>query len=182
MDQMVRTTHLEMTSPAQSVSYGGEQRLAIRRAEIPCPELNRFFYTAVGSDWWWYDRIGWGRERWLAYAGRVELETWVGYLDGSPMGYFELEEQGDDQVEIVCFGLLPPFIGRGLGSELLAATLERAWEKQPSRVWVHTCTLDHPHALSNYEARGFNIFKSEEEIEELPDRPLRFWPDQTMSP
>ncbi len=65
--------------------------------------------------------------------------------------------------EIAYFGLLPEFIGRGLGGALLTSAIEEAWRMSPSitRVWVHTCTCDHPSALANYQARGMVIYKRE---------------------
>ena len=89
--------------------------MALLRAEIPCPEFNRFLYAAVGARWWWYTRLPWDHARWLAYLDRPELETWVAYISGSPAGYFELEAQGDGNVEIAYFGLLPGFVGKGVG-------------------------------------------------------------------
>jgi ribosomal protein S18 acetylase RimI-like enzyme len=177
MERLVTTTYLEMTSASRVTPFQGERRLDLRRAEIPSPELNRFLYVTVGADWWWYSRLGWSRDRWLAYLDRPELETWIAYRSGTPAGYFELEAQPGDQVELAYFGLLPAFIGRGLGPELLSAAVERAWQLRPKRVWVHTCSLDHPRALQNYRSRGFEIYKSKEEIEDLPDTPLTVWPE-----
>ena len=88
--------------------------------------------------------------------------TYVAHFDGQEVGYFELESQKGGDVEIVYFGLLPDFIGRGLGGALLSAAVERAWEiTDTRRVWVHTCTEDHKHALDNYRQRGFILFKTE---------------------
>jgi GNAT superfamily N-acetyltransferase len=112
----------------------------------------------------------------LAYLDRPELETWIAYVAGTPAGYFELERQSGGDVELAYFGLLPGFIGEGLGGRLLAAAITRAWEMGARRVWVHTCDLDHPRALTNYRARGFRIFRTEPKIEELPDEPLEPWP------
>lgn len=176
MERKVTTTYLEMTHPSNAIPFGGERAIEMRRAEIPSPELNRFFYRTVGADWCWYQRLGWSREDWLRYLDRPELETWVGYCSGTPAGYFELEAQAGGNVEIAYFGLLPAFVGRGLGPELLSAAIDRAWRLQPMRVWVHTCTLDHPRALENYRGRGFEIYKSEEGVENLPDDPLELWP------
>ncbi len=76
----------------------------------------------------------------------------------------ELEAQAGGSVEIVYFGLLPEFIGQGLGGALLSAAVGRAWEvRDTKRVWVHTCSQDHENALSNYLARGFELFRTEEE-------------------
>ena len=177
MQRLVTTIHLEMLSrsdlrPARRAA----ERLDLVRVEIPCPELNRFLYTAVGTDWWWYSRLPWPYARWLAYVDRSELETWVGYVSGTPAGYFELEEQAEGNVEVAYFGLLPRFVGKGLGGQLLTAAVSRAWELGARRVWVHTCDLDHPRALGNYQARGFRVFKVETRPEELPDTPLELWP------
>ena len=57
--------------------------------------------------------------------------------------------QKDRSVEIAFFGLLPQFIGKGLGGYLLSEAIRKAWDLDASRVWVHTCTLDHPRALGN---------------------------------
>lgn len=177
MERLVTTTHLEMTSPNQFQPAGsGRTAFNLVRAEIPCPELNRFLYTAVGSDWWWYSRLPWTFAQWLEYLDRPELETWVAYVAGSPAGYFELEHQPDNNVELVYFGVMPCFIGKGLGGTLLSAAISRAWEMGAARVWVHTCSLDHPGARQNYEARGFRVFHVEENIETLPDDPLEPWP------
>jgi GNAT superfamily N-acetyltransferase len=177
MQRLVTTTYLEMTSrtelrPARLNAIPFQ----LTQVEIPCPELNRFLYTAVGTHWWWYSRLSWDYARWLAYLDRPDLETWIAYVSGTPAGYFELERQRDDAVELVYFGLLPGFIGKGVGGALLTAAITRAWDMGAQRVWLHTCTLDHPQALANYLARGFRIFRVEEMTEELPDTPLQPWP------
>lgn len=182
MERRVETTYLEMTSPERAIPFEGRRRLALRRAEVPSPELNRWLYVAVGAEWWWYTRLPWDREQWLAWVDRPELETWVAYLGGTPAGYFELESQADEQVELAYFGLLPSFIGQGLGAELLAAAIDRAWQLRPARVWVHTCSLDHPRALQTYRARGFEIYQTEARIEQLPDSAPSFWPDAAQKP
>jgi GNAT superfamily N-acetyltransferase len=146
------------------------------RAEIPCPALNRFLYATVGARWCWYSRLSWDRARWLAYLDRPELETWVAYVRGTPAAYFELERQEGGNVEVMYFGVMPDFIGKGLGGALLCAAITRAWDMGAARVWVHTCDLDHPQALRNYQARGFTVFRVDQDIEELPDHALEPWP------
>ena len=173
----VFTYHLEMLAPQQMrPAMASVADLEISRALIPCPELNRFFYTSVGGNWYWIDRLVWSYAQWMKYLDRPELETWVGYQSGSPFGYFELEKQEGENIEIAYFGLLPQFIGKGLGGVLLTAAVDRAWQIGASRVWVHTCTLDGPFALKNYQARGFRLFKEEREWMTLPDKPPGPWP------
>ena len=173
----VTTYHLEMRNPDElRPARLEDDNIAIRRAAVACPELNRFLYTAVGGDWFWYDRLDWTYEKWKAYVDRPELETWVGYYADTPFGYFTLESQAEGNVELRNFGLLPQFIGRRLGGHLLTAAIERGWQMGASRVWVHTCTLDHPRALENYKARGFRLFKTEEAEQLVPDKPPGPWP------
>ncbi len=174
MNRLVTTTYLEMTDPSRlRRARAPAVPFHVARAELPCPELNRFLYTAVGGPWTWYGRLGWDRDRWLAYLDRPALETWLGFARGTPAGYFELERAGGD-VEIVYFGLLPGFIGQGLGGALLTAAVERAWQMGVARLWVHTCDLDHPFALANYQARGLHPYKVEQKIEDVPGHPRRW--------
>ncbi|MBI2825652.1 MAG: GNAT family N-acetyltransferase [Planctomycetia bacterium] len=155
----VTTYYLEITERAAlRPARAPELPVEIRQARIPLPELNRMMYVAVGRDWHWRERLVWSRERWLEYMGRAELETHVAYVEGTPAGYFEQELQPGDNVEIVNFGMLPQFVGRGLGGHMLVRAVERGWERGAKRVWLHTCTLDHPTALAHYQARGFRLF------------------------
>jgi len=182
MQTTVVITHLELRSREQFRPAGPariEHRL--ERVAIACPEFNRCLYTAVGAGWTWHGRLGWSYARWLAWLDRPELETWVAFVSGSPAGYFELEHQPDRNAEIVYFGVLPRFIGQGLGGALLNAAVRRAWDAGAERVWLHTCSLDHPGALPNYLARGFEAFRIEERLEQLPDAPLEPWPGANRS-
>ncbi|TVQ07037.1 MAG: GNAT family N-acetyltransferase [Leptolyngbya sp. DLM2.Bin27] len=166
----VTTWYLEMLNPAQLRPQLIEQpALDIRQAQVPCPEFSRFLYTSVGGPWHWHERLAWNRDRWLTYLSQPEIETWVAYWSGTPAGYIELGQQPQGNVEIVYFGLLPQFIGRGIGGHLLTVGVQRAWAMGASRVWVHTCSLDGPHAYKNYEARGFTRYDTQVALQDLPD-------------
>ncbi len=172
----VTTSYLEMTAPSDlRPKRSPRTDVVIARVPAPMPELNRFFYTAVGGNWYWIDRLPWTYAQWLAYLDRPELETWVLSVAGVPAGYCELESQRAGDVEIVYFGLLPAFIGQGLGSHLLTWSVERAWALGARRVWLHTCTLDHPHALAHYTARGFRLSRQTTAAEEVPTQPVGPW-------
>lgn len=164
--------HLEMRAPAQlKPSRTPDPAPAIVRAEVPSPALNRFLYTSVGGAWHWTDRLPWTWSRWMEWLDRPQLQTWVMYVSGTPAGYFELEQQDGGNVEIAYFGIAPDFIGRKLGGHLLTVCLQKAWATGAQRVWVHTCTLDHPAALKNYQARGMTVFKEETEMKVLGPTP-----------
>ncbi|HYG33762.1 MAG TPA: GNAT family N-acetyltransferase [Clostridia bacterium] len=103
----------------------------------------------------------WTDQQWKDYAESDSLRTFVAYYDGSVAGYFEMRPDKEGGIEIAIFGLAPKFVGRGFGGVLLTHALEQAWQAQPKRVWLHTCTLDHPAALPNYKARGMTVYRVE---------------------
>ena len=178
----ITTYYLEMTDPgAMRPKPNPISSLAIEQVQHPSPEFNRFLYTAVGGGWHWAARLPWSYRQWLDLVDRPEFQTWVAYVSGSPAGYFELEGQSGSNVEITCFGLLPGYIGQGLGGHLLTVAIEKAWQMDASRVWLHTCSLDHPKALANYCARGFQVFREETSSEDVPPRPPGPWPEARRS-
>lgn len=150
--------------------------LALTRAEIPSPALNRFLYTSIGGAWHWHDRLGWTWAQWMNWLDNDYVETWVLALRGTPAGYFELHKQTRDEVEIAYFGVAQEFLGRGYGGYLLSAAIERAWDTGARRVWVHTCSLDHAAALANYKARGMSVFSEETVNKEVPANAPGPWP------
>lgn len=178
MTTQVTTWYLEMLDPADlRPKRLDDPALVIQQAKVPCPEFSRFLYTSVGGYWYWCDRLPWTYEEWHAYLSRPELETWVAYHWGTPAGYIELEAQPDSSVKIVYFGLLPQFIGQGIGGHLLTVGIERAWGMGANRVWVHTCTLDGPHAYQNYEARGLALYDTQVTPRDLSTPSPGPWPD-----
>ena len=176
MPTEVTTHHLELTDPDQFRPVATGPAYELRQVAYPTPELNRSLYSTVGAAWFWYERLSWSRDRWLAFLDRPEVATWVAYVDGSPAGYFELEDQPGGSVEICYFGLLPAYIGQGLGGALLTDAVRAAWDRGASRVWLHTCSLDHPSALANYLARGFSLFDTVTTMEHLPEPMPEPWP------
>lgn len=158
----VTRTFLQMTRPeelraARIVDPG----VQVERA-LACPaSFFRFLYVEVGRRYHWVDRLPWTDEQLRARLDDPDVSLFLLRVLGSPAGYFELERHEDRAVEIAYFGLLPEFVGRGLGKHLLTLATETAWSMGPPRVWLHTCTLDDPAALPNYEARGFRRWKDE---------------------
>jgi ribosomal protein S18 acetylase RimI-like enzyme len=185
---LVKTTYLEQHVPGQvRAARHPDEPVDIIRVTKPAPEFSRFLYATVGGDWHWHDRLPWTREEWLAHLSRPLTETWVAYVDGAPAGYVELtglSTVDSNEVQIAYFGLMPGFLGLGLGGHLLTEGLHLAWslaERWPDtppvrRVWVHTCSLDGPAALANYQARGMVVYHSEDAEENVPETPLGSWP------
>jgi len=159
--EVVRT-YLEMTEPgALRPVPSPEPRARVERM-MGCPaSFFRYLYAEVGRNYHWVDHLGWTDEEWRARLASPAVSLFLLTVAGAPGGYFELERHADGSVEIAYLGLLPEFLGRGLGKYLLSQAAEAAWALGPTRVWLHTCTLDDPAALPNYLARGFRPFKSE---------------------
>lgn len=159
--QAVRT-FLEMTDP--SALQGATVPFAhavIEREERCPPALWRSLYTEVGREYHWVDRLQWTDQDITSYLADSALELWLLRVHGEPAGYFELRRHDDGAVEVAYFGLLPVFTGQGLGKFMLTEAVERAWARGANRVWLHTSSLDHSSALSNYLARGFSVWKQE---------------------
>jgi len=151
-----------MNSPEQLLEKPAVAGLTIIEAEVKEYRFNKYLYRLVGESWQWVDKLTASDRQWQAHVERQQLRTWVAYYKGSIVGYFELEIADNMDVEILYFGLAPKFIGKGFGGYLLTMAINNAWQLcHAKRVWVHTCTLDHPRALNNYKACGFQIFKQE---------------------
>jgi len=151
-----------MRSPDQLQPKRCNARFEVREKTERDWHFNRDLYFRVGEQWDWTDKRPWTDEQWKEYADAAELRAFAAYYNDSLAGYYELRRDLEGGVEIAYFGLLPEFIGRGLGGALLTNAIEQAWGMSPMRVWVHTCNRDHPQALANYQARGMAVYKVEE--------------------
>ena len=149
---------LEMVTDPQVVAEPRDD-LVLLRATEPAPELARFFYAEVGREFNWYGRMDWTSEDWAAEADQDTNHLWSCWRNGSPVGYFVLDEHTQDRqgnTELKYFGLLPRFHGQGIGKWMLTTCIASAWAlPSTERLWLHTCSLDGPHAKANYLARGF---------------------------
>jgi GNAT superfamily N-acetyltransferase len=130
----------------------------------------RRLYGAVGAHWHWRDRLAWSDDVLRAHLASPAVAVFELLAAGKSAGFFELRRR-ESEVEIAYFGLLPEFIGRGLGGALLTVAVDEAWRFGARRVWLHTCTLDSPHALPNYLSRGFVPFRVERYDSEQPTPP-----------
>jgi GNAT superfamily N-acetyltransferase len=175
MEIEVTTTYLELTSQKMFRPRMLDRNdVVVRKVEIPVPAVNHFFFINVGRPWKWYSRLNWTLEDWKDWAENDRVDTWIGYVQGTPFGYFELESQGSS-IEISFIGLLPQFIGKGLGGFLLSRAVQIAWDRGRARIWVHTCSLDHKFALKNYLDRGFLVYKEETLKEDIPEEDSPIW-------
>lgn len=143
--------------------------LCLRVVDPPAGAVNRRFYHEVGGPWQWTQCAEWSEERWTTYLESNSITTLVLVKDGDEIGYSELINR-DGDVEILSFGLLPEFIGKGLGSASLDLVIRYAWTLGAvHHLWLHTCERDHPNALRNYQRRGFLVYDTKDESDPQPD-------------
>jgi GNAT superfamily N-acetyltransferase len=169
----VTIKYLEMKAPDElrpkRASVAG---VTVARVPQPMPELNRFFYTTVGRDYGWFERLSWPLDGWREYVTRGDIDTYVLAVDGIPAGFFELLRHENGDIEIKYFGLIEAYIGKGLGAHMLTAAVEAAWGAGATRVILDTCSLDHPNAFDHYVARGFKHYRTVVVNKEVPNRPV----------
>ena len=125
-------------------------------------QLNKFFYKNIGNKHKWVDRLSWTEEQWIDYVSSKNVKTYVLKYKEDLVGFFELiYHQEKKEVEIAYLGILENYHNKKLGSYLLSEAIKESFKNNISRVWVHTCTLDHKNALNNYMNRGMKVFKTE---------------------
>jgi GNAT superfamily N-acetyltransferase len=157
----VTVYYLEMLAPSQGSVPTPREGLSVLHVRSPAVPQYRSLYDAVGKDYHWLGRRRMSDEALAAVIGDPRNELHVLHVDGTPAGFAELDRRLPDEIELVQFGLVPAFIGRGLGRWFLRWTIGQAWSYTPKRFWLHTCSLDHPAALPNYLKAGFVLFRQE---------------------
>jgi len=149
-------------------SFIQDDRMHITQLHAADVRYYRFMYNTVGEKWNWTDRLLLEDSAIRKILEDPCLSVFVLYYDGAPAGYVELADRGDNETEIVYFGLREPFWGRGLGKHLLSFGVMTAFESGADTVILNTCNLDGPHALKNYQKRGFKVYDVTERP--MPDK------------
>ena len=162
MISRVQRYFLEIKNFTKPIELNLPENLKIILDEDKDFKLNKFFYKQIGIDHYWRDRLLWSDKEWLQYVINKNLETHILKKNDDLVGYYEQEyHPNSNEVELINMGVLKEFRGLKLGSILLNHAMASASRKNPNRMWVHTCSLDHKHALLNYKSKGFEIFKEE---------------------
>lgn len=156
------TYYLEMCSPPeQPVDRSSE--LQVIQANPASVAYYRFLFDEVGRSWNWTGRKVLSDSQLESLLCSTACEVHVAYYHGSPAGFVEFNLQDPEEVEFKYFGMIPSLTGKGLGRDFLCRMIQYAWTKKPRRLWLHTCTNDHPKALGFYEKAGFQIYQKETE-------------------
>tara|TARA_Y100001958_G_C21039022_1_gene409301 strand:+ start:284 stop:787 length:504 start_codon:yes stop_codon:yes gene_type:complete len=163
VNKKVERNYLEINSIKDlNYSYISPENFSIELINSTDFQINKFFYKKIGKNHHWVDRLIWSEKQWQIYTSDKKVRTYVLKKKEDLAGYFELIYHSEKkEVEIAYLGLLEEYHNKKLGSYLLSSAIKKSFLEQPKRVWVHTCSLDHKNALSNYIARGMKIFKKE---------------------
>lgn len=156
----LKTTYLQLFArPPGLTPPPARDGLAVVHAKRPTVAYYRFLFEAVGKKWKWEGRGRLSDAALSAIIHDPNDEIHVLFVDGVPAGFVELDRRVEGEVEIAFFGLMPEFIGQGLGRYFLQWALDKAWSYSPGRLWLHTDTEDHPAALPLYKKMGFAVYK-----------------------
>lgn len=160
---LVTRTYLELATPqAFRPAFGSFPDVRLERVPDPPPQLYRECYRTVGEAYHWRDRWDWTDAEIGAHLAQPEITLFVAYRGRALAGWYELRRVPDEgSVEVAYFGIVRAEFGHGFGKHLLSCAVRDAWAMAPKRVWLHTCTLDHPNAVPNYTARGFVPYRTE---------------------
>lgn len=160
-------THLEMTArPARRDDPLGAWSL--RKVDEPALDWYRDLYRRVGAEWLWFSRPRMNDAELAAIIHAPGVEIYALVADGRDEGLLELDFREVGQCELVYFGVTASLIGTGAARFLMNRALARAWSRGVRRVWVHTCTFDHPSAVAFYQRSGFRPFRRQIEIADDP--------------
>ena len=157
----VRITYLQMHEPPQTPAIDPPAETTIKTLLTPSLSFYRYLYNTVGTDWLWYERRQLKDQELKAIIHHPQVIIDVLFSRHSPAGFCEFDMRRWPDLEISYFGLLPEFIGQGLGRYFFDTCVRSGWSRKPRRLWLHTCTLDHPHALPNYLKAGFKPYRTE---------------------
>lgn len=150
-------TYLEMTKPIlRSFSRPANIQIALIRTENIPLHFYRYLQYQVGGKWHWVYRLRMSDKDLKSHIHRETTDIDVLYVDGAPSGFYEIDRNDPQSSDINYFGMMDHAIGKGLGKWFLAQAVAAAWENEPNRVTVNTCTLDHPAALGLYQRMGFS--------------------------
>ena len=138
------------------------QNFKISKVDPPDFQLNKFFYKQIGRNHRWIDRLSWSDKKWIEFVENPKVKTYILKDNSNLVGYYEtIYDLTKDHSEIAYFGILEEYFGKKCGGYLLSEAIKNLFEDGISRVWLHTCSLDHENAIKNYLARGMQVFKSE---------------------
>lgn len=157
--KLTRVYYLKMEHQPAAGLPDNDQNIKFDLLQKPVdPDSYLKYYEGVGLNYNWLDRLVMSKEELRTKINATNVHVYVMQVNGEEAGFLELVRE-DEYVELLYFGLLPGFIGKGLGKYFLNWSIHKAWSFNPKWIQLNTCELDHDNALSNYRKLGFIDYK-----------------------
>ncbi|UXM94014.1 GNAT family N-acetyltransferase [Bartonella sp. HY329] len=151
-----RVTHLEMQARNNNqVPLPIGMALAIMKAELCPPHFYRYLYREIGKEHHWSVRRKLKDQQIKDIIQSDQTVIYILYISGCPAGFAELNLRNMPIAEVLYFGLIKEYQGRGLSRFFLNEVLSSAWDLDPKKLIIQTNTLDSPRALQLYQKLGF---------------------------
>lgn len=161
-------THLQMFRRPPDRAERSEASWTFRRVTSPEADWYRALYRRVGEDWLWSAPLQMGDDELSIVLNNPLHETYVFEAQGQQEGLVVLTFYTEGECEIDTFGLTAAMVGQGAGRWMMNRVLELAWSRPIRRLWLHTCSRDHPSALEFYIRSGFAAFRRQIEVSRDP--------------
>ena len=157
--QPVTVTFLEMHEPNELPVPLPNTYFELLPKPVSVNEYRKYYY-GVGEKHFWLDRMVMPDMELFEKINATNVEIFLFYVNEEVAGYIEFVKE-EKYVEILYFGLMPAFIGKGYGNYFLQWVIAKAWSYKPDWIQLNTCTLDHPNALITYKKAGFTQVRTE---------------------
>lgn len=161
-------THLQMFKRPPTRPERSEASWTLRKVDVSDPDWYRALFRRIGENWLWFSRLQSSDKELLGVFSNPLNEIYVFEALGQEEGLVELDFSVEGECQLSYFGLTPPMIGLGAGRWMMNRALAMAWDWPIRRLWVHTCSLDHPGALDFYIRSGFTPYRRQVEVADDP--------------
>ena len=161
-------TYLEMRAPKPAAASPTTSEFSIRREQNADLAWYRDLFRRIGGPWLWFSRLRMTDDELRAILHNPLIDIFILSHNGVDGGLLEFDRRHMPDIEILYFGITPELMGKGAGRALLEHGLPLEWAHRPDRIWLHTCTWDHPKALAFYIKAGFVPYKRGLEIADDP--------------
>lgn len=161
-------TYLEMFERPAPRDVSAPEGVTLLRHTAPDLAWYRALYRRVGEGWLWFSRLVMEDAKLREILHHPDVEVYALRKGGQELGLLELDFRDPANTELAFFGLAREMIGTGAGRWLMEQALTRAFARPCRRLFVHTCTLDSPEALSFYIRSGFSAYQRGLEVMDDP--------------
>jgi GNAT superfamily N-acetyltransferase len=162
-------TSLEMRAPPpRRPDPPGSEGLALEA--IAPADLDRYLrlYRLLGERWMWFSRLVMSRADLAAIRADERTAAFALVKEGRDLGLLELDWREPGICELAFLGVAEELVGSGAGRFLMNRAIAMAWSRPITRLWVHTCTIDHQGAVEFYIRSGFTPFRRGVEVVDDP--------------